>query len=114
MEPTKARSRMTTVGVAALVAFNVGILLYLLALALPGAAAARGLYAGNQTSANVTAFSANSSTGQLTQVSGSPFASGANPRNSTITPDGKFLYTSNIGSDSISAYSINQSSGQLA
>ena len=52
--------------------------------------------------------------GALTQVEGSPFASGNQPLISALTPDGRFLYTANFNAggpfpnvpDNISGYEV--------
>jgi len=67
------------------------------------------------------AFAVNPSTGVLTPVPGSPFASGANTLSVSVDPTGKFLYTADSGGDnsspalvtSISEFSINATTGAL-
>src|SRR4029077_10260967 len=66
-------------------------------------------------------FAINPSTGALTPISGSPFASGTNTLSVSIDPTGKYLYTADSGGDgtppalptSISAFSINATTGAL-
>jgi 6-phosphogluconolactonase (cycloisomerase 2 family) len=70
------------------------------------------LYTANYGSANVSAFSI-STTGQLTELTGSPFAAGQQPKALTIAPNGKFLYVTNLLDNTISAYSIS-TTGALA
>jgi 6-phosphogluconolactonase len=50
------------------------------------------LYSENTASNNISVFSINSSTGILTQVTGSPFPIGLAPLNMALAPSGKFLY----------------------
>lgn len=78
------------------------------------------LYASNAASNSVSAFAVDTSTGALTAVSGSPFATDAfdDPINSGIslaaTPDAKFLYAGSTGfGGQISIFSINSSTGAL-
>ena len=67
------------------------------------------------TSAGIFAYSIDQGTGQLTAISGSPFAANVpNSRTIVITPNNSFLYqlqATNAGN--ISGYSINQTSGAL-
>ncbi len=60
------------------------------------------LYVANSTSNNISVFTIDSSTGGLSQVTGSPFPIGASPLNMTISPTGTFLY--------VTTPSFNQSS----
>jgi 6-phosphogluconolactonase len=62
---------------------------------------------------NVTAFSINFSTCELTRIPGSPYPAGSFPTSVATDPAGKFLYVTNSGSNNISAYSINSSTGAL-
>ena len=71
------------------------------------------LYATNSNGSNLSAYSLNPSSGRLTQISGSPVASGEQPIASAMSPDSKYLYVSNYQGNSIWAYSINSSSGVL-
>ena len=73
-------------------------------------------YVVNGGAHTVSAYSINSSTGALTQVSGSPFATGTGPQGIAADPAGKFLYVANYGAgggNTVSAYMINASSGAL-
>src|SRR5215831_17814910 len=65
----------------------------------PGAAGAGGfLDVTNGSSANVSAYSINLGTGQLTAVPGAPFpTSGTQPQRLVVDPSGKFAYASNTG-----------------
>jgi 6-phosphogluconolactonase len=75
------------------------------------------LYAGNSGSDNISAFSIDSSTGILTPVPGSPFATGGVAGGFGIslapTPDDQFLIVANGDSNTITVYSIG-ANGALA
>jgi 6-phosphogluconolactonase len=61
----------------------------------------------------VPTSSVNATTGDLTQVTGSPFGSGS-PRQVAVTPNGQFLYTANgDGSNTVGEYSVNTTTGAL-
>ena len=73
------------------------------------------LYASNWSeSGDVYAYTINSTTGVISSVNGSPFATGNSPNSIAIDMTGKFLYVANHDSDNVSAFSINTSSGSLA
>ncbi|MBL8022166.1 MAG: beta-propeller fold lactonase family protein [Leptospirales bacterium] len=59
----------------------------------------------------VSGYTINQSTGALTQVTGSPFAAGANPIGVATDPHGKFLYSANTASNNVSAFTIDQTTG---
>jgi 6-phosphogluconolactonase (cycloisomerase 2 family) len=65
----------------------------------------------------VSAYRINASTGALTAVPGSPFATGGGSSSVTVNPEGTFAYVTNIGDPSndgtVSAYRINASTGAL-
>jgi hypothetical protein len=69
----------------------------------------------------VSAFNINTTTGALTPVPGSPYATGAVPNTVAVDPSGKFVYVASqcaVGSCSrgigiVSAYAINSASGAL-
>jgi 6-phosphogluconolactonase (cycloisomerase 2 family) len=69
----------------------------------------------------IFAFAIDSSTGALTPIPGSPFASGANTTSVSIDPTGKFLYTADSGGTTqfpaapatISEFSIDATTGAL-
>jgi DNA-binding beta-propeller fold protein YncE len=65
----------------------------------------------NQATNSVSVFSLNSVTGALTEVSGSPFATGNNPDPVAIDPSGKFVFVGNRGAGSLSAYTIDSAGG---
>jgi len=74
----------------------------------------------NQGTSTVSVFSLDATTGALTEVPGSPFASGNEPGPVAIdppvlagtTPSGKFVFVGNSGDNTLSAYSID-SAGSL-
>jgi 6-phosphogluconolactonase len=75
------------------------------------------LYVSNNGTNNISAFKIDTSTGVLTAVPGSPFATGGsgglNGISLAVTPDGEFLYAGNGASNNISEFSIDDSSGAL-
>ncbi|MCW3016124.1 MAG: hypothetical protein JWO02_3216 [Solirubrobacterales bacterium] len=71
------------------------------------------LAATNGGSSNVSVFSVNSSTGALTQVSGSPFATGATPYGVAFSPSGDLLATANFDANTVSVFSVNATTGAL-
>jgi len=73
----------------------------------------RFLYATDSNNNYVVAFSIDNSTGALTPISGSPFASGAGPWGAFVHPSGKFLYVTNNGEGTVSGYAIDSASGSL-
>ena len=69
----------------------------------------RFLYVSNNGTNNISGFSINTTTGALTPVSGSPFATGGSGIfgiSLAVTPNGKFVYAGNAGSRNISAFSV--------
>jgi 6-phosphogluconolactonase (cycloisomerase 2 family) len=75
------------------------------------------LFASNDGSNDVSVFTISRTTGALTLVAGSPFATGgaggAHGIGLAATPDGKFLMAANTGSENITVFSI-ASTGALA
>ena len=75
------------------------------------------LYAANTVdnvdTASVTAYAINSTTGALTSITGSPYATGLGAVSVALDPAGKFLYVANYYGGTVSAYTINQSTGAL-
>jgi 6-phosphogluconolactonase len=70
------------------------------------------VYVTNYSSAisgSVSAYSINAKSGALTQVSGSPFASGNGPQDIAIDPTGSFAYVADTQSSNVSAYTISES-----
>lgn len=63
---------------------------------------------------DVFAYTTDETTGELTQVSGSPFESGFPYEQAlTIDPLGRFVYTVNLNPDGLGAYTINRTTGAL-
>jgi VCBS repeat-containing protein len=52
-------------------------------------------------------------TGALTAIAGSPFATGTGPGTLSIDSNGDFAYLANHGSGSVSAFTINATTGAL-
>jgi 6-phosphogluconolactonase len=78
----------------------------------------RFVYVANFLTDNVAAFRVNQETGELQEISGSPFQAGVEPRSVAVDPTGQFVYVANCGaptcdSGGISGYSINQDTGAL-
>ncbi|MGB8909626.1 MAG: beta-propeller fold lactonase family protein [Candidatus Cybelea sp.] len=66
----------------------------------------------------VSAFKIDETTGQLTQVAGSPFSAGSGPEGVAVDPTGKFAYVANGfggsgGNGNVSAYTIDATTGAL-
>ena len=61
----------------------------------------------NEGSNDISAFTVNFLSGELTPVPGSPFAAGTDPQGMAIS--GSTLYVANAGSDTVSAYTIDYS-----
>ena len=68
---------------------------------------------GNPDVFDVSAYAVNATTGALTPVPGSPFATGIQPASVTIHPNGQFAYVANQGSNDVSAYTVNATTGAL-
>jgi len=60
----------------------------------------------NQATSNVSILSLAPGTGVLTDVVGSPFASGNEPSGMAIDPSGKVVFVTNTGGDSLSAFTM--------
>jgi 6-phosphogluconolactonase len=108
--PARSRRRLWAVGAAV-------VAVALLGVAQP-AAAERLLYVSNGNSNNVSAFRIGS-TGALTAVSGSPFATGTFPQGVTVrhqrTPGGvspALVYVANFSTNNVSAFTVG-SGGRL-
>ena len=67
----------------------------------------------NRTAANVSVFTVDAATGALTQIPGSPFATGVDPRAVAADASGHFLYVANNGSNNVSVFAIDQTTGAL-
>lgn len=74
------------------------------------------LYVPDGASNEVAGFAIDNATGSLTPVSGSPFATGAEPAGVVVDPSGQFLYVSDSNDPlgGISAFTIDPSSGSLS
>jgi YVTN family beta-propeller protein len=71
-------------------------------------------FVANQTANTISAYIIDTSTGYLTPVTGSPFAStGVAPIAATVDPNGTYLYVANNSSDTVSVYTINTTTGVL-
>ena len=76
--------------------------------------AGRFAYVANEGSNNISAFSIDSTSGVLTPIAGSPFASiGTAPVTVTVDPNGAFLYVADNTSNDVSVYAINNTTGAL-
>ena len=62
---------------------------------------------------SISAFTINASTGGLTEVTGSPYATGDGPVSVTVDPSDHFVYVANDNSNNISAYTIDSDTGAL-
>jgi 6-phosphogluconolactonase (cycloisomerase 2 family) len=75
------------------------------------------LYVTNPTSNNVSGYTINASTGALTPIAGSPFATEPNPRYLTAEPTGKYVYVTTLGNSTnppqVSGFALNGTSGAL-
>ncbi|MDO8990766.1 MAG: beta-propeller fold lactonase family protein [Sideroxyarcus sp.] len=68
-------------------------------------------YVANQASNNVSAYTIDATTGELTSVG---FVNaGGDPWSVSVDPSGRFVYLVNLGSNTVSAYTINPVSGVL-
>ncbi len=70
-------------------------------------------YVVNTGSNNVSAYAVNTTTGALTAMAGSPFATGTGPDSLSFDASADFAYLANHGSGSVSAFSINSTTGAL-
>ena len=61
----------------------------------------------------VAAFSADRTTGALTEIAGSPYDAGSSSSAIAVNPAGTFLFVANYSSGDISVLSINPSTGEL-
>lgn len=74
-------------------------------------AGGRFVYAANNISNNVSAYTINSITGLLTAIG--TIAAGTSPRSVAVDPAGKFAYVANLISNEVSMYTINATTGLL-
>lgn len=72
-----------------------------------------GIFCTANTSSFVYGYVADSITGALTPIPGSPFSAGIGPQSLASDPTGRFLYAANAGGD-ISGFLVDPSSGALA
>src|SRR6516162_4702273 len=73
----------------------------------------RFLYVANRGSGDVSAYTIDAASGNLTPVAGSPFATGGNPVAIAVDPTGAYAYVANQSSSSISVFAIDRNSGAL-
>jgi len=72
----------------------------------------KNLYTANFSTASISEFSIDASTGALTELSGSPFGETyTSPVALLVDSSGKYLYVANQGSANLAAYSIGSSGG---
>jgi 6-phosphogluconolactonase (cycloisomerase 2 family) len=65
------------------------------------------------TPSSIAAYSINSSTGELTPLANSPFATTVSPFYLAVDPSGSFLYATNPNDNTITGFTINASTGAL-
>jgi 6-phosphogluconolactonase (cycloisomerase 2 family) len=70
------------------------------------------IFTANSASDNISAF-ANTGSGTLIPVAGSPFTSPGKPSGIGATPDGRFLYVSSLNNSVVTGFAINSSTGVL-
>lgn len=70
------------------------------------------VYVGNYYGDSLSGYVADSATGALTSVPGSPFPAGTNPIWVPLDQQCRFVFTPNFASNNISAYTINAANGQ--
>jgi YVTN family beta-propeller protein len=76
--------------------------------------AGRFAYVPNETSNTISAYAIDASTGALTPIAGSPFAStGTTPVAAVVDPNGAYLYVADNGSNAVSVYAIDDTTGAL-
>ena len=65
---------------------------------------------------SVSAYVVNERSGALTEISGSPFATGVQPASVTVNPNGRFVYVADAGLDvgDIAVYAVNATTGALS
>jgi 6-phosphogluconolactonase (cycloisomerase 2 family) len=71
------------------------------------------LYAANASDDTVSVFSIDPVTGELHEITESPYPVGKSPRAIAIDPSGAFLYVANQGSNNLSPFTITASTGEL-
>jgi 6-phosphogluconolactonase (cycloisomerase 2 family) len=75
------------------------------ALAIDGPQSA--VYTANINSNNISGFSFDQSTGALTPLPGSPYATGKTPDALVVDPSGQHVYVANMNANTVSIYSMN-------
>jgi 6-phosphogluconolactonase len=73
----------------------------------------RFLYVANRGSGDVSAYTIDAASGNLTPIAGSPFAAGGNPVAIVVDPTGAYVYVVNQLSANVSAFTINRTTGAL-
>jgi 6-phosphogluconolactonase (cycloisomerase 2 family) len=76
--------------------------------------AAKFLYAANRNTSSIAGFKIDHTTGALTVIPGSPFASSSAPNAVAVNPAGTFAIVPNQGANSVGVYAIDQTSGVLS
>src|SRR3984893_11333721 len=64
-------------------------------------------------SGSVSGYTIDPTTGALTAITGSPFATGGLPLSVAVDPSGKFAYVANYSDNNVSGYTINPATGAL-
>lgn len=62
---------------------------------------------------SISAFTIDATTGGLTEITGSPYATGDGPEAVTVDPSDHFVYVANDNSNNVSAYTIDSDTGAL-
>ena len=63
---------------------------------------------------SVSAYAIDTTSGALTEITGSPFAAGTTAFWVTLDPSGQFAYVTNLRSNNVSAYTIDATTGALS
>jgi len=77
-------------------------------------AAAKFAYAANENSNDISGYTLDDSTGELAELTTSPFPGPTGPRDAVVEPMGKYLYVSNGGTNGVSGFAINSTTGALS
>jgi 6-phosphogluconolactonase len=75
------------------------------------------VYILNRGSSSISAFTQDGVTGDLTEIAGSPWSTGAPPEGAnriSVHPNGRFVYVANGGANNIAAFEINANTGALS
>jgi len=70
-------------------------------------------YVANATDNTLSAYTVDATTGAMTALAGSPFATGTDPFSVAVNPAGSFAYVANFVDNTVSAYSIDRATGIL-